>query len=156
MKSWSGPSPDIPSPFPSSKFCPDFSNFSKPKGWLGMAPLIAGWCCGRVKFPSQNLQQCRSWPVTLMEIYFYCWTLSIFQSLHWGAQAGQAGLLCDNEIYTHSSLCLERVFSSPKASGWNGSLRDCANLYTLNNFFSASAFHLKKYIIKKDGFLEIG
>lgn len=145
MKSWSGPSPDIPSPFPRSKFCLDSPSFWKPKGWLSMAPLSAGWCCGRVKFPSQNSQWFKSWPVRLMEIYFYCWTLSVFQSLQQRAKAGQAGLLLlyDNEIYTHSSLCLERVFNSLKASGWNGSPRDCANLYTSNNFFSASAFHLK-------------
>lgn len=43
----------------------------KPKGWLSMAPLSAGWCYGGVKFPSQNLQWFRSWPVRLMEIYFF-------------------------------------------------------------------------------------
>lgn len=149
VKSWSEPSPDIPSPFPSSKFCLDSSSFWKPKGWLCMAPVSAGWCCGRVKFPSQNLQWFRSWPVRLMEIYFCCWTLSVFQSLHRGAKAGQAGLVYDNEIYTHSSLCLERGFNSPEASDWNGSPRDCANLYTFHNFFFlASAFYLKKKIKK--------
>lgn len=154
MKSWPGPPPDIPSPFPSSKFCLDSL---KTKGLAQHGPtqcrLMLWW--SEISFPKLAVIQILACQAN-GNLLFYCWTLSVFQSLQQGAKAGQAGLLYDNEIYTHSSLCLERVFNSPKASGWNGSSRDCANLYTLNNFFSASAFHLKKKIIKKDCFLEIG
>jgi len=90
--------------------------------------LTVRWC--EISFP-KLFHWFRFWPVRLMQIYWYCWSLSTFQSLHRRAKSGQAGLLYGDEIYTQSSLCLERGLNSPKAPGWNGSQRCCGNLYTL-------------------------